>query len=415
MTTASDISDFEWLISDAARPWLAEAAEEASASLVTLTTRFRRELSAARAHLVLEQAALRRRAREKFRLADAMFFTPVALEQATDETIARYKASRFPRNAAIADLCCGIGGDAIGLALIGGEFRGYDRSPAHGIFAAANVRLYLAEAGLPTERFAVEAADVGQVNWTPTAWHADPDRRASGRRTTAIEFHDPSTEVLERWLARQPAAAIKLAPAAQLPNAWHAAAECEWISRGGECRQLVAWFGSLAPRVGQHVATVLTTSEGRRQISGTPRLPIPPANTIGRYVYEPDAAILAARLAGQLANELGLSSFSPETAYLTGDRPVIDAAVAGFEVLDVLPFQVKKLKAYLRQHQAGHVEVKKRGVSCDPLALQKQLSADGSEKLVVLVTRYQAKSVAIVARRLLHSIDPANAAHVEEV
>ncbi len=400
MTLSSDISDYEWLVSDSARPWLAEAVRDTSGSLLSLTARLRRELSAQRAHRVLELATLRRRAREKFQLADEMFFTPIALEQSTDETISRYKASRFPRDTALADFCCGIGGDSIGLALQGGEVRGFDRQPVHGLFARANVQLYRQQAGLPADRFKVEVTDVSEIDWQPSAWHADPDRRATGKRTTALEFHDPPTHVLERWLERQPAAAIKLAPAARVPDSWQPFAECEWISRGGECRQLVAWFGTLARRVGDHVATVLSTSAAPRHVAGKPHTPVPQTARIGRYLYEPDAAVLAAHLSGQLAAELALSSFSPETAYLTGDQPVLDAAAAGFEVLEVLSFQLKKLKSYLQQKQIGHVEVKKRGVDCDPLALQKQLSGAGSEPAVVLITRRQAKAIAIVARRL---------------
>ncbi|MBL9125970.1 MAG: hypothetical protein JNG90_20170, partial [Planctomycetaceae bacterium] len=210
---------------------------------------------------------------------------------------------------------------------------------------------------------------------------------------------DPPGEVLDDWLARHPAAAIKLAPAANVPASWRQRAECEWISRGGECRQLVTWFGDLASRPGGSVATILATSEARRQVTGDPDAPLAWAEKIGRYVYEPDAAVLAAHLSGALAAELGLAGIDRETAYLTSDRPVIDAAVAGFEVLAVLPFQLKVLRAYVRQHQFGHVEVKKRGVNCDPLALQKQLRGAGSERGVVLITRHRAKSIAIVARR----------------
>jgi len=283
--------------------------------------------------------------------------------------------------------------------------RGFDRQAMHGLLAETNVRLYLSDAGLPADRFSAECADVSAIDWQPTAWqptawHADPDRRATGKRSTAIEFHDPPTEVLEHWLARQPSAAIKLAPAARLPDSWQSTAESEWISRGGECRQLVAWFGDLAKRVGEHVATILSTSSPPRHVSGQPQTPVPRTERIGRYVYEPDAAVLAAHLSGQLAMELELGSFSTETAYLTGDRPIVDAAAAGFEVIDVLPFQLKKLKWYLRQLRAGHVEVKKRGVTCDPLTLQKELSGEGNVPAVVLVTRHQSKSIAIVARRL---------------
>ena len=45
-----------------------------------------------------------------------MFFFKKQLEQASNEAIAYFKAKRFQRFQSIADLCCGIGGDAIGLS-----------------------------------------------------------------------------------------------------------------------------------------------------------------------------------------------------------------------------------------------------------------------------------------------------------
>src|SRR5690606_37552124 len=83
------------------------------------------------------------------------------------------------------------------------------------------------------------------------AWHIDPDRRPSGKRTTNVELHEPPLEVLERMLADNPNGAIKLAPAAEVPLAWQESAECEWIGSRGECRQLIVWHGKLARDTGR--------------------------------------------------------------------------------------------------------------------------------------------------------------------
>src|SRR5678815_2049847 len=97
---------FRWLTSEDAAPYLATAAEELSAnSLVRLTAKLRKSLTAEQAHLVIEQVEMRRRAKEKFAAADRMFFTPKSLMQASDEVIAAYKAARVPAGARFADLC----------------------------------------------------------------------------------------------------------------------------------------------------------------------------------------------------------------------------------------------------------------------------------------------------------------------
>ena len=137
--------------------------------------RLRRELSAERARLVVEQVDLRRRAAEKFGdLPQRMFFTRVLLEQATDLWIARYKAARFASGGTWRsdDYCCGIGGDLIALA---------ERGRCDGLGLSSEVACLLAEANLRAGRrnAGSNCGDVEQL--TPersTAWHLDPDRRA---------------------------------------------------------------------------------------------------------------------------------------------------------------------------------------------------------------------------------------------
>jgi len=116
------LEDYRWLVSDAAKPWLVRVRDElvdARGPTVALLSRLRKDLSTDRAHLVVEQCELRERAREKFSLAERMFFTRKGLEQATDEQVAAVKAARFPAGA-VADLCCGIGGSSDRCKLVRG-------------------------------------------------------------------------------------------------------------------------------------------------------------------------------------------------------------------------------------------------------------------------------------------------------
>src|SRR5947209_8078448 len=115
----SALADYQWLVSDAGRKWVECAAASGDPPL-RLDHERRKDLSAERARLVLEQVALRRKGAGKFSLAGRMFFTSIGLEQATDEWVADYKAKRFAaRSMMLADLCCGIGGDLLALAALG--------------------------------------------------------------------------------------------------------------------------------------------------------------------------------------------------------------------------------------------------------------------------------------------------------
>ncbi len=289
------LADYHWLVEAEAATWLAEARETLRISgqngLVRLAAELREALSANRVHLILEQVQLREKAREKFPQADRMFFTPLGLQQATDAWIAAYKACRFARGEPVADLCCGIGGDLMALAARG-PVQGVDRDPASAILVEANVRSAQANA-------VVSVADVAKVSLSEVAaWHIDPDRRPGGRRTTKVDLHEPGPEVLAGLLAACPHAAIKLAPAATFDEPWWADAELEWISRDRECRQLVAWFGRLARSSGRRSATIVRSSESTTAATfvGEENVSCAIAAQIGRYLFEPDPAVLAAKL-----------------------------------------------------------------------------------------------------------------------
>lgn len=393
------LDDYRWLISPTAEGWFNELATMEREPLQR-AARLRKHLSAARVRLLLEQASLRQRARQKFSAADRMFFTPVGLEQATDEAVAAYKAGRFPAKEVVCDLCCGIGGDLIALARRGAA-TGVDRDAATALLAEANCRTLETEQAFEVHVEQRDAADVELP--AAVAWHIDPDRRADGRRTTRVEAYEPALPVIERLLSRSPAAAVKLAPAADPPARWQAGAELEWISRGGECRQLVAWFGPLARAPGRRRATILGGPKQRetRSLVGDATAPLAVSDRLGRYLAEPDAAVLAAGLTGALAAEHGLAAVAPGAVYLTGERLSRDAALDWFEIGDVAPFDLKRFKSLLRERRIGRLEVKKRGVDLDPAKLVRQLRVPGDRSATLLLVRIGGNVIGILAQRVL--------------
>jgi hypothetical protein len=389
---SASLDDFRWLISPDGRRWLAEARDDASA----LQSRLRKFLSAERARLVSLQIELRRRAREKFPLADQMFFTRKGLEQATDGDVAAYKAAKFPSGSHIVDLCCGIGGDLAALARRG-KAVGVDLDPICILFAAANVAAY----GISQDQYELSLGDATALRLpADQIWHCDPDRRAAGPKTSQLELGAPKLATIQRLLEHNPNAAIKLAPAVQAPSAWQHSAELEWLGSRGETRQQVAWFGSLAHHPGTPSATIVDARGGPRTVRGDASEDLAIAPRLGRFLYEPHSAILAARLIAALCAEHQLSPISPGIVYLTGDVAINDAALDAFEVRDVLPFDRKQLKAYCRQHQIGRLEVKKRGIDLDPARLRKEIIAHGDNASTLLIAPIAGRIQAIIARRL---------------
>ena len=387
------LDDYAWLVSDAAACWL-EYAAEPSESLVQLATALRKELTQSRAHLVMEQAELRQRAQKKFPDAHRLFFTRDGLEQASGESIARYKASRLPAETARVDLCCGIGGDLLAMAEAA-RCTGIDVDPVCTLLAQANAAVRSCAAEL-----VCKAVDEHMELPPDTVWHVDPQRRRNDRRTTRLHLFEPPLFTLERLLGRHHHAAIKLAPASDVPDMWRYEAEREWISHQGECKQQIAWFGRLARRQGRHVATLLTEAGSVQPFAGDPDVPLETAQQVGQFLFEPDASVLAAQLTGALAHGLELKAIAVHVPYLTGDQELDHPLLSRFRVLAVLPWNRQRVKQLLRDRGIGPLEVKKRGVNLDPLGLQRELQRpEGAAATLLLAPTSQNRITAILATR----------------
>jgi hypothetical protein len=352
-STAPPVEPAQWLSGPEAQKWLAEAAEW-SGNPLQLQRWLRRSLPPWQAQRVAQQVELRRRAARKFSRASQMLFTPRGLEQATDETIALYKGKRFPAGRVV-DLCCGVGGDLIGLAHAHAAI-GVDMDPTVATLAHWNLRQYARE----DCTVACQVADRAILEGCQ-AWHVDPDRRAHGKRTIHPADMNPNLETLRSWLRDFPNAAIKLAPASP-ESGWPTGAVREWIGHRGECQQQVVWTGSLAWEGFPRRATLLEPSGENHSIDGTGTESLRAANGVGRWIYEPAAPVLAAGLVGQLANDCGLEQLGSRGGYLTGDHFLRSPLLFPFQVLEVVPGRLSDVRSIVKRYQPSHLEIKKRGV-----------------------------------------------------
>lgn len=205
-------------------------------------TRLRRSHPAALVSAALGQARLRQRAVAKFGARDAyrMFFTPNGVEQATRTSVAGHRAERFAGLGvrSVADLCCGIGGDAIALARAGISVLAVDRDPLTAQVARAN-----AEALGLQDLVEVRCADVTEIDTAPyDAVFVDPARRGGRGRIFDPEAYSPPLSWATGAALKAPRAALKIAPG--VPHeAIGPQAEAEWISDGGDVKEAVLWFG----------------------------------------------------------------------------------------------------------------------------------------------------------------------------
>ncbi|MFE0315801.1 THUMP-like domain-containing protein [Streptomyces albogriseolus] len=377
------MNDLAPLLTPEGRALLDEVRDTDPAHELAVATRLRPDHPAELVSAALRQARLRQRAVAKFGAEDAarMFFTPNGVEQSTRRGVAAYRAERLRAAGvrSVADLCCGIGGDAIALARAGIRVLAVDRDPQTAAAARANADA-LGLAGL----IEVREADVTEVDTSAyDAVFVDPARRSSKRgRIFDPEAYSPPLSWAVRAALKAPrAAALKVAPG--IPHeAVPAEAEAEWISDGGDVKEAVLWFGT-AP--GTIRATLLP---GPRTLVSR-GLPDPAVRPVGRYLYEPDGAVIRSHLVAEVAEPLDGGLIDPTIAYITADTLNPTPYATAYEITDRLPFNVKKLKALLREREVGVLTVKKRGSAVEPEELRRKAlpKPHGTASVTVFLTR----------------------------
>lgn len=387
------LDQFRGLLTEAGQRLLAQASqldlrpEQQLKSLEVL----RRQAHTTREQAIAayEMAVLRRHARTKFTHADVMYFTREALEQATGERVARHHAARFPVNSPVCDLACSVGGDLLALAQRGPAI-GIDRDGVRLAMAAAN-----ADALALRERIDLQLADLETFE-LPACEGAffDPARREGGRRLAATAYQ-PALSHIVRWRPRVQVLGVKVAPGVdyrQMPL-WREM-EIEFISVEGEVKEAVLWYGD-GVKLGQR-ATLLQGDVAHTLHNAGNLAPLPISPPLA-YLYEPDGAILRAGLVESVGAQLGAAQLDAEIAYLTAERHVVGPYTRCWRVVEWLPFQLKNLRAVLRQRGVGAVTVKKRGSPIDTDQLARELSGDGDWPCVVILTQHMGKPIAVVA------------------
>ncbi|WP_407318914.1 class I SAM-dependent methyltransferase [Isoptericola halotolerans] len=380
---------------------------------MVLATRLRAEgVDPDLAAAVLTQSRLRAKARTKLgSFADGMLFTPDGVEQATRLVVAGLHARRYLAAGVtkVADLTSGVGADALAFAGVGLDVLATDVDEMTAAMATVNLRAFpeaeVRHADGLTLDLAAEGVD---------GVYADPARRTrGGRRIFDPSAYAPPLDAVWALRDQVPALGIKVGPG--IPHhGLPADAETQWVSVDGDVVEAGLWFGPLAPDGPGRSAHVLrTTAEGTAsrtlrtgRTDGTGEEAdgelVPEVGPVGAYLYEPDGAVVRAGLVAHAAAELGGRLVDRTIAYVTADAPApappsgTAPLATGYRVLDVMPFNLKKLKAYLRERGVGRLTVKKRGTAVTPEQLRAQLSLKGDASATLVLTRVAGRQHVLV-------------------
>jgi len=408
------LENLKYLLSPSGTPLLHRLASEdlSEANVLRLLTILRRDYAPEQASAALEMARLRLKAVEKFgEDARRMLFTREALEQASDPLVRRYRAhvltpppSPLPVHGegeqyrkhlhhdsaiSIIDAGCGIGADSLAFAAAGMDVLGLDTDPVRIEIARYNA----AALGLKA-RF--EVADIRDGLPDADAVFFDPARRdGEGKRIYDVERYEPPLSTVRGW--SHALIVVKLSPGVDLEQLKPYGGCIEFISVEGDLKEAVLWldedrsfrtFATLIRNAGRWIGHWYS-SEGLAEIAF-------PQSQPHAWLVEPDPAILRAGLVREVAAQFDGFLLDETIAYFTTDEKPDSPWVRVWKILDWMPFNLKKLRAYLRERNVGQVTVKKRGSPITPEELTAQLKLKGDETRTLVLTRLRGQPIVII-------------------
>jgi hypothetical protein len=341
---------------------------------------------------ILEAADARIKATSKLdpEWAESLVADRAGVEMSSSCRSSLHKAERFARvlgtASRVTDLCCGIGADAWGLRQSGLHVTGVELDASRGVMFGHN---------LP-ECDVIIGDALAQCPDDAAAFHLDPARRTDMRRIQSIDDFLPGPSVWDQITQRVGTGAIKLNPgvnAYELPEG-----ELEIISESGSLTQGILWVGAFAGEKPRR-ASVLSDA-GSYTLSGDPYRP-DDSNAIGQYLGTLDPSVERADLVGTLLDEADVSLVHSGTGLVTAEKQVENPMIRWYRTIEVMPWNIKRVKPVLRSHDAGVVEVRTRGGVINPDEIQRSLRGEGHRPdLCVLVYRLGNRVIAIIAQQV---------------
>ncbi|BAS10120.1 uncharacterized S-adenosylmethionine-dependent methyltransferase MT3122/Rv3037c [Arthrobacter sp. Hiyo4] len=301
----------------------------------------------------------------------------------------------------MADLGCGLAADSLALASMDITVTAVEMDETTAACATVNL--------IPFPNATVVHSDATTVplDGVDGVW-LDPARRVTStsgtKRIWDPEAFSPPLSFVESLAATGRAVGVKMGPG--MPHeSVPAGCEAQWVSVGGDVTEVALWFNSVR-RPGIRRAALLLGPQGAAELTsaedfdGGPAAPVGPA---AGYLYEPDGAVIRAGLVADVALQLGGHLLDEHIAYICAPELVDTPFARAYKILEVMPYNVKALKAWVKENGITVLDIKKRGTSVTPEELRKQLFAGskaagkkaGQKTATLVLTRIGEDRVAI--------------------
>ncbi|MET3901528.1 class I SAM-dependent methyltransferase [Paenarthrobacter sp. 4246] len=352
---------------------------------------------------VLTQSRLRTRAEAKFgEFARQMLFTQAGLEQATRLNVAARHAERFAKAGIshVADLGCGLGADSMAMASMDISVTAVEMDETTAACATINLIPFPHATVVHSDATSVELDGIDGV-WL------DPARRTTStsgtKRIWDPEAFSPPLSFVEKLAATGRAIGVKMGPG--IPHdSVPSGCEAQWVSVGGDVTEVTLWFNGVA-RPGVRRAALVIGSQGAAEITSGEDFDAGPAAAVGPvegFLYEPDGAVIRAGLVADIAERLGGHLVDEHIAYICAPELHDTPFARAYKVLEVMPYNVKALKAWVKSNGITVLDIKKRGTAVTPEELRKQLlpakpsKGKDAKTATLVLTRIGEERVAVV-------------------
>ena len=341
-----------------------------------------------------EQLACRQKAVKKLPIFSQynLLYTPLALEQSSGERTAIYKASLMSGKKLI-DLSGGLGVDTMFLARTFQEVVYCERDS----LLCAVVEHNLKVAGV--DNVEVKNGDsislLAEYPDNSFDWiYVDPARREEGRRSIALEAASPDVVASHDLLLRHAQrVCIKASPALEiggLKKLLPALHTIVVVSVDRECKEILLLleraYASDGP-VQVKAVCLNSDSEEITEVVGGRDVPKVVAASVKEYLYEPDPAIIKARLSAVLARDSGLQFVNKSVDYLTSDRKIEAFPGRSFRVVECVPYKPKSFRAFLERHAIAGASIQRRDFPLSAEELRKKYRLLESERAFLFFTR----------------------------
>lgn len=360
----------------------------------------------------------RQKAKDKFTLAENMFFTSLGLEQSSGEKVANHIAKRFKKDWTVADITCGVGGNLVALAQQCQHVIAVEKEETTLECAKFNIKAH--NLGSKAEFFQMEAEAFLQSKASDKvdAFFLDPARDREGMtKTRSILNSSPNLlEILPLIFKKTKNIGVKISPAFDwreidlLPGE----PEVEVISEDNVCKVAMLWFGDL--KKGTKSATcfrknadfffsdsslAVSSSEKENffklELNKRVEIILQPL----KYIFEADKAIVRAGLLDAFANLAKMKKIDAKSQYLSADEIMIPAGRV-LKIEKTFDASLRELKKELKKLSIEKADISAKNYFIKPEEIYKKLKIkEGGDYVLIFTALPGHKNGIILAKKFV--------------